>query len=706
MQNKTLKLNPILANSIRIICAASLLVLLVIAITVYGMSLPYTLVMAAFLVFYVQIPGLFIIERLGLKDDHISVTLTLALFAGWSMEILTYFINDFIPTDIILAAAGPALSILYCLDHFRKKDSTVRKPAFRFSKLPLTLCIFIVGVALYCALHLQFRYPSPEIVDFTYMNPDKAYHIGLVNSLSHDYPIISPWVSGIIINYHVLSEMLLSIPVRLFGVPSYFIMLSFNTIWTTYVFCLSLYAFFREMAGSVERAGAYCLILLLSNIYITRNATASLAFKFALINDNSSGYGIAAVFATVIMFKKWYELFVKKAPQRWSALILLTAFIMVTTGIKGPMGAVMIAAEWGTILLGIILRKVSPKALGPLCVNTAGFVLIYTTLLSGKGVSNATGASLFAFATITDIAFWKKPLIALLKAIGIPYSLRLAAVLIVFVIFFLTVFFVPFCIGYIRELFLVLTGKKAYKPERVLVYAACLVGFVLLMVMNYSGHSQVYFGLVTVFLAPIVAFWFIEDLEELRDKSKVAKHTLRFTVSIMAICLVATTVSLTENLNRNALESVKASDVHRSSDTYMNMSNDEYEAMVWLNSNTEEDSLIASDRYYSVPLDKYAVDDRWDNRFFLYEAYSSRFSYISGSGYNIPDYNYELRREMINTNKKLYDPDNDARGDLARDLGVDYVIVSKRFTETGDLSNADYEKCFENEDVTIYKIAG
>ena len=680
--------------------------MLIVAITVYGMSLSYTLIMAAFLVFYVQLPGLFLIDRMGIKCDHISTALTLGVFAGWSLEILVYFINDFIPSDILLAAAGPVLSFLYFYNRFRKKQDPIKRPKFHFSKLPVTLCIFVVVAALYCALHVQFRYPSPELVDFTYMNADKAYHIGLVNSLSHDYPIISPWVSGVVIYYHVFSEMLFSIPVRLFGLPSYFIMLSFGTIWTTYIFCLSSYAFFREMSGAKDRAGAYCLILLLSNIYITRNTSASLAFKFALINDNSSGYGIAAVFASIIMFKKWYETFSKKSSERWMSLVLLTAFIMLTTGIKGPMGAVLVAAAWGTLLLGIIMRKVSPKALGPLAVITSGFMLVYMTVLSGKGTTNSSGESLFAFAKIADIAFWKKPLIAALKAAGIPYSLRLAAVLLVFMVFFFTVYFVPFCIGYIRELVLVLTRKKDFRPERVLVYAACLVGFVLLMVMNYSGHSQVYFGLVTVFLAPAVAYWFIEDLEEKRDSSKLAKHTLRITVSVMALCLIATTVSLTDNLSRNAAESIKASDPHRGSNKYMNMSNEEYDAMVWLNENTEKDSLIASDRYYSVSLDEYAVDDRWDNRFFLYEAYSNRFSYISGSGYSISDYNYELRRQMINTNKQLYDPLNDDRGDLARDLGVDYVLVSKRFTDIGDLSNEDYEMCYENDDVTIYKIAG
>ena len=116
------------------------------------------------------------------------------------------------------------------------------------------------------------------------------------------------------------------------------------------------------------------------------------------------------------------------------------------------MGAVTVAGLWGTMVLGIILRKVSPKVLPSLLVISAGFYLVYVTVLGSKGQSNASGNSVITFGTITDIAFWKKPLIAFLKSYDIPVSVRLAIVMAVFVAFFLTAFVVPFCIGYVREL--------------------------------------------------------------------------------------------------------------------------------------------------------------------------------------------------------------------------------------------------------------
>ncbi|MDO4518473.1 MAG: hypothetical protein Q4B78_04620, partial [Bacillota bacterium] len=69
-------------------------------------------------------------------------------------------------------------------------------------------------------------------------------------------------------------------------------------------------------------------------------------------------------------------------------------------------------------------------------------------------------------------------------------------------------------VGYIRELVLVFAGKKEYYFPRVLAYAAFLVGIAAMFIMNYSGHSQVYFGFAPIFLTPLITFWFFEDMEQ------------------------------------------------------------------------------------------------------------------------------------------------------------------------------------------------
>ena len=689
---------------IQILTPVAIIIMAIISVLVYGASVGSLLIMTAFILFSVQLPGLLIIRAVGIDKSHISTSIALGLFSGWCLNLVIYFISDLLHTAILLLTICPVLSLYYIYTVIRDRSGVLVGSNFSIRRLSPAFCLFFILILLYSIVNTQYLYISPDISDFTYLNPDKAYHMGLINSLSHDYPLQSPWIQGIMITYHIFSEMLFSIPVKLFGIRADIVTQSFGPFITAYCFGLSLYSFYREFSGRPERAGIYSLLTILANIYPTRRASTSLAFTFILINDNSSGYGISATLMTLVVLRKWYEKFSASDKNHWPLLVMSTTFIMLTTGIKGPMGAVAVAGLWGTVLLGIILKKVPARTLFPLMLFTAGFILIYLTILGSRGQTNAAGNSVVEFATITDIAFWKKPLREFMKRVGIPQSIRLIIILVTFVVFFFTVFFIPFCIGYLRELVLVLSRRKEFDLTRILVYAECAVGFIALFLLNYSGHSQVYFGLVTAFLGPIVSFWFIEDLEQSEASSKLSRYTLRGVVCIMAVTLLFTSIGLASYYGRHIRDAVNNSDPHRTYNEYMSISNEEVDAMEWLAENTPEDSLLATDRYYSVPPEEYSYQNRWDNRFFLYAVYSNRFTYISGSGYNLKAADWPIRMEMIETNSQLYDINNENRGDLARELDVDYVVVSKRFTDIPDLSNDDYELCYSNDDVDIYKI--
>lgn len=689
-----------------LLACAAVLVMGYIGVSVYGAPLGSLAILTFFFIVYVQIPGLLIIRSAGLDKGHVSTALALGIFAGWTLELAVYFISDFLHNNLLLWTIGPLATIayIYCaLTGRNGKGLLSRRLSIR--RISPAFCIFMVIALFYCLVNTQYLYMSPAISDYTYINPDKAYHMGLINSLSHDYPLMCPWVSGVEINYHIFSEMLFSIPVRLFAVEADAVTMSFAPFFTTYCFGLSYYSFFREMSSKPGRAGIYALLVLLANIYITRSPNYSLAFKFILINDNSAGYGMAACLMTIVLIGKWQDAFEEKKPERHGLLLLVAAFVMLTTGIKGPMGAVAIAALWGTVMLGVVLRKLTPKTLLPLIIVTAGFLLVYMVVLGSKGQTNGSGTSVIAFAKITNIAYWKGPLIAWLKSAGIPKLVRLGIVMIVFMVFFLSIYFIPFCIGYIRELILVLAGRKDYRIDKVMVYAEFMVGFILMFILTYSGRSQVYFGLVSAFLAPMIAYWFLEDMEALQSSSKTAKYTLAATLCIMTVTLIITTGTLVAYFDERVDEAAAKSNPNETSDMYLNISRAEYEAMEWLENNSDEDALVAIDRYYSVDPEKYSYQNRWDNRFFLYSVYSNRFNYISGSGYNMKAAEWPKRKEMIETNEKLYDADNNERAELAREIDVDYVVVSKRFSEPTDLSGDGYEMCYSNEDVDIYKIA-
>ncbi|MBQ3428624.1 MAG: hypothetical protein IJH28_02470 [Mogibacterium sp.] len=679
-----------------------------VGIIVYGADVSALCLFVLFMIVYVMVPGYVITRLLKIDTPHLSTILALSLYSGWALCVLLYFLADIIRFNLLVAAGCPLITVCWLIHEIKKPKEPGRiSVREHISRIPVSFCIFFVLVLLYALMTTQYLYMSPDLSASINVNPDKAYHMGLIDSLSHDYPLQSPWIQGRFISYHIFTEVLYAIPVRLFGMEADFLLLSCGPYLTTFAICTSMYSFFAELSHKAERAGAYCLIVILSNPFIAKTFCDSIAFKFIITNDNTSGYGVMSSMTFVVLLKYFFEEYEEKGKRiPWGLTALLTALMLLIAGIKGPMGIVLLASFWGTLFLGWILRQSKFNLAIPAVTFTAAFAIVYMTILGAKGRGEATGGNtLFDFANITNICYWKDPLIEHLKAAALPLPARLVILMIVFLLFYLTAFFIPLIVGYIRELFLVLTKKKPYVFYEVIVYAAFLVGFIAMFLLRYSGHSQIYFGLLSLFFAPLISFWYLEGAEDRYRVSKGFRKGLYIAMlSVFVVSLAGTTMLLTKSLLNIYPDDIRHADPTVEYDMYTSMSNDEYQAMEWIEDNTPSDALLATDRYYSVPLDKYSYEDRWSNRFFLYASYSNRFCYIAGSGYNLGRYEWPTRLEMIKKNAELYDPDNDARGDTARELGIDYVIVSKRFTDIPSLENKDYELCYQNDDIDIYEI--
>ena len=136
----------------------------------------------------------------------------------------------------------------------------------------------------------------------------------------------------------------------------------------------------------------------------------------------------------------------------------------------------------------------------------------------------------------------------------------------------------------------------------------------------------------------------------------------------------------------------------------MSLQHEEFEAVNWIHDNLDDDVLIATQMYASVSYDDYNVERRWDSLHFLYAAYSGRRFYLEGSGYTFSFEEIETKAEMERNEKQLFDPANAERGDLARELGVTHVMVTKKIHPVEDLSNEDYTLIFSNNSIDIYEV--
>lgn len=691
-----------LSNTVRIISTISMFVMVLISLTVYHCDLPRLFLFFLFALFCILVPGLLLLRLLRFGSGRVSADLMAGFFAGWALIIFEYFITQLIGSAVLLYAVGPLLSVayIYLLIRGRTEPAVIGKVSF--FDIPAGFFLFMALLMAYVFMFTQFQYLSPEYAQNVYVSLDKGYQMTLIGALSHGYPLVDPHVAGRIVHYHIFSQVLLSVPVILFGMTPDFLVMSCTPYLTVSLVGISMYAMFRCFCRRPERAGVYALSFLLSNMFIGRSLSTSYMFRMLLINENYAGFSAACLITCMIVLKFYFG--TEDVYKKRASLALLTVLAMLMTGIKAPLGLMLAGGLTGTFLLGLILRKISVReALPPVLLSGAGFYFVYAFLLSLNGSNGVGGESIISLGKIVDVCFWKSGLTEIMKAAGIPHILRLAIIFALFLICFFTIYLLPFAVGYVRELALVLRGAKDFDFTKVAVYACTLVGFIAMMILRYSGHSQVYFGVSTVIFTPLIAFWFFEDAEQ-RSGGAVSVFRRISAVWFFAV-LILSSATLAMCVSDNLPKDIKHADPASTYPKYKSLSADEYAAMKWIRSNTPEDTLLATQMYVSTGGDDYSVANRWHHCHFAYSAYSIRNYYLEGSGYSFADVEAEERRDMIMNVKKLYDPENAARGDDARTLGVDYVVVTKKIYPTPDLSSADYEKVFSNKDVEIYQVS-
>ncbi|MBR0373983.1 MAG: hypothetical protein IJH91_05610 [Mogibacterium sp.] len=694
---------------LKILSLAVMIIAGFVGIRYFKGSIPTMLAFACFLVFYVLIPGRLILDNLRYQGLRFSTMLSRSFFIGFALNVLLYYITVLIGTDVLLYAVGPLLSVLWIFQYVKKSGSnkSFRNAVGVVFRAPASFYVFAALVFLYSIMTTQYTYISPAHAMYSTINLDFGYHCGIVNALAQGYPPLDPWINGYGIEYHFFTEMLYAIPVRLFGLASENIIMMCTPYIITPVLGLSLYSFYMESVSRKNRAGLYCLATILANMFMLKGFSNSWFLYHILSNINNAGMGVACLLVLLPMLQQWDNepAALTANPQRASRrrfntrdTLLLAMMVVLCTGIKGPVAIVLVSGMVGTLILGAILRKVSLRNAAAVVLSTIAFILIYVFVI-GAQHSNASGGSLINPWEVTDLFYIKEDVLSYFASY--PRILALAGLFLVFIVFFFTAFILPFFIGYVRELCLVISGRKDFLFSRVTVYACALVGFLGMMIFDFSGHSQVYFGFVTCILVPVIAFWFFEDLRANKGLLMMLVRAL----FVVGLCAAAATTMI--YLDRGAESALNYYMEHNADKThYRNVSTEEYEGLLWLRDNTPVDSLIASDRYYSVALDKYDYTVNKHNYHFAYAIYSQRRQYLEGTGFTLTasDADTELRRKMIETNDQLHDPENAGRGDLARDLGVDYVVVSKRFNPAVDLANEDYVLRFTNREMDIYEV--
>ena len=684
-----------------------LLICSIMAIFLSGFVCKASLVSVGIYIFYlfvyIQLPGVCIANLFHLKWKSGAAQCMIAFFAGTALLFFEYFLFSMLDIYFLISYINPCISIIgliwictlnrcSCFAGFLAKA----KSAFNYN-----FGIYICIIFLSSMLALQFSYIAPgHANNFVSVNQDIVWHMGNINSLSQGFPAMDPRVLGLPFEYHYFNELLQAICLKVFDLSADTLLISCGPYFITYVFGFSSYAFIYEYCKRKDKAGAYCIIILLSGMLLSFGNVnldlVSLINFHIFTNTNAVAFGIGGVCVFLMVFKNMCETSGRKLLLKSAYAVIL---ICVITGIKGPFGAVIVGAMVvSTLLESLIEMRFDSRRLIFTGLIFSGFLVTYLALISNSGGLNNSGISLSILETVSRSGFGRamdwmtsyKPLSSILVFLMIiPQAL-----------YILAGFSIPFLYLLLKKGRQIILGQTDCKWLDLNLVTFVFIGFGGFFFINHYGFSQLYFVIPSTLVAACMVCKFYEE-----DYDSVKKTHRMLTIFFMICLTIGSGVFLfnTSMDIKNAVTNYKAVySGQTQGEVYNSLTKFEYEGLMWLRKNSQINDVCISNRLMLYAPGTYDENDLLNNRYFYYSAYSQRCFFLEGFSYSAIS-NKEVKQKLSVCNS-IYDSDNKAPEKMAKANGIKYIIVSRIIAKNLELENDNIDKCYNNQDITIYKV--
>ena len=403
-------------------------------------------------------------------------------------------------------------------------------------------------------------------------------------------------------------------------------------------------------------------------------------YVFYHLITNVNAQGTAAVFVSVFVI-----LFTEMARRcfdvSWMYLTVFLGSFALVCFAKGPAAAIVVCSFAVTMLFVLFRKPRWSRALTALAGVLAVFLVVYLVIFS-----SGTNTSVhFGFKTLEASAprQWLRAWMGDSAAAG-AVCMVLGAVLHVFC---MQPFQFPL---YLKGLCRDIRGLLRLPAECLLANGIVAGGFLAYFLFWHPSYSQLYFVLIAIMFMNLLA---VDQVTTVRTRAGKAFCTLCGAVGLAtsAVLVINFTGSGMRQLARNL-------DIIPKYPYVSTASAGDEAAMKWLQSNTPQDAVFATNRIHSMANASDGISS-------LYTAMSGRQAYMEGYTYAVTNMGVSeavvAQKQAVNT--ALFDastaPEEVLR--LCAENGIDYLVCSKQYPgDTSQLSGLVV--VYENADVTIY----
>ena len=569
---------------------------------------------------------------------------------SFCLGVIFLYINYIIFDTIGFVNGLIILPLAAGIRHLYKNKNNIR-PDFLFNENSWMSYIIYIGFCAAFVVCILLPYARADILKNFYVHQDMIWSASNAASVHLGFPLQDMRLAGTTLNYHYLNDATAGILGIASGQPAYE---SFCFYWYMPVAIILI-------AGLYQTAKKFCTNDLLCRFipFIVIFTPAFGGEFHYLSNINGQGSATLTLCGGLLLISLAGEekiAFCKRSFAEKAGFVCgCIAVGFVISMFKSTIGALFILAVAASCIAGLFTGKTKKEHIVILLCIAAGFGIAYTFIFN-KAINNLVFDGWDKLVNLPDT----------LGEIGIGFWIYAASL-------------VPSIIGF-----------KKLSFQQLCANAMFVGGCIAYVTYYHYSASQVYFILIAVPMMWLANSDFI-------GKFIFSKKFLSYTfITVMVVFGLYNSRYMLDYARSGVQAALRIFDLRMFDFDEAYVTADDYEAMVWLRENTDQDDIFATNRN-----NKYF--DWGEGTFHYYTAISQRACFLESYRYCM-DYSgmyKEVVRRLEDVSDHIFHraEESEAFG-MAAAEDIDYLVV---FTPVSD---PDWHTpvVFENSTVKIYKV--
>lgn len=569
---------------------------------------------------------------------------------SFCMGVLFLYLN-FIVFDTIGFSRGLIIAPLVIGAYHIYQNREKIRPDFLFAENSWVTYLTFIGFCAAFTLCVLLPYARADKLTNFYVHQDMIWSAGNAASVYLGFPLQDIRFAGTTLNYHYLNDVTAGLLGLASGQPAYE---SFCFYWYLPVAIILI-------TGLYQTAKKFCdsdLLCRFIPFIVLFTITFGGEFHY-LSNINGQGSATLTLCGGLLLMSTVsdaeFTLSSKSNAEKLKFAVSCLAIGFVVSMFKSTIGALFILAVAASCIVGLFTQKTKKEHFVALVCLAAGFGIAYIFIFSNA---------------VNNLVFdgWDKllNLPSVLKEIGIGFWIYIAA-LVFSLIKFKKLSFVQLCVN-----------------------AMFVGGCVAYVTYYHYSASQVYFILIAM---PMM--WLANS--DILGKTVFSKKALGYVfMAVMVAFGLFNSTSMLDDARSGVQAALRIFDLRLFEYDESYVTEEDYDAMVWLRENTDQDAVFATNRnnkYY----------DWGEGTFHYYTAVSQRGCFLESYRYCM-DYSgmyHEVVRRLEDVSDHIFHRADEAEAfSMAKKEGIDYLVV---FTPVSD---PDWQAApvFENSTIKIYKV--